>query len=228
MKGPLPDKIAKSLVRIAACLPLLQQAVEKQGAKLSLSVKEIDHIVDVIIRAVCEIIQAWARMAPFLPQGADAQKVADRIFGEGLKFLSYATVKQWSIVDAKLKAIDAEGLAPIFQNLGIMPLLQLAQEKNKQYGDIIGTTQAPEESPEVGAARTALLEEMRTYIIRVVASVDLEEDPQTQARADALLRPIMEWQSPKPSPSSKASDTAETPALPSPGDTQSPAAPNKP
>lgn len=225
LPGPLPDKAAKSLARITSRIPILQQAIEKQGAKLPLTVKEIDHTVDVIVRAICEIVQAWARIAPFLPQGADAQKVADRIFGDGLKFLSFAAVKQWGIVDAKLKAIDAEGLTPIFQNLGALPLLQLAQEKNKLYGDVIGTTQAPEESPEVGAARMALIEEIRVYVIRVVASVDVEEDPQTQARADALLRPVMEWQSPKPSSSGKAQDAAETSPTPSPGNDPNPPTP---
>jgi hypothetical protein len=148
--------------------------------------------------------------------GDDAEKARMRLFGDGLEFVNWKVEKEWAIVHSKIAIIDTqeEGILPILQSLGAMPILEHLRKVHATYGNTIGTTQVPEESPAVREKRDALLESMRIYVVRVSASVE-PDDPGTKERADALLRPLMQWRgnpsAPRPVPGeSEAVSTTDT------------------
>ena len=79
-------------------------------------------------------------------------------------------------------------------SLGGTPFLTHLRAVHATYGAAAGVTQvAPEiDAPKVRAALDALTAAMRRYVVRVASSVD-ESSPRSEARAEALLKPITTW-----------------------------------
>jgi hypothetical protein len=211
----LPPMLTSALVDVAFDREALQKVIGVTPV-VTVTVKEADRAEDTAVVALVTLLFAWGKLAAYLPEGQAAHQAQARLFGSGLEFVNYKVEKEWAIVDSKLKTIDDpnEGLLPVLQSIGAMPMLDHLRRVHAQYGEVIGTTKPAEESPEIGEKRQLLLDAMRTYIVRVVGSVERGK-PETKARAEALLRPVVEWRgspaAPKPAPGDMEEEGA-TPA----------------
>jgi hypothetical protein len=189
----LSPLLTSALADVASDREALQKVIGVTPV-VTITVKEADRAEDTAVVALVTLLFAWGKLSAYLPEGLAAQKAQARLFGSGLEFVNYKVEKEWAIVDSKIKIIDDpnEVLLPVLQSIGAMPMLDHLRKVHAQYGDVIGTTKPAEESPEIGEKRQLLLDAMRTYIVRVVGSVERGK-PETKARAEALLRPVVEW-----------------------------------
>lgn len=180
--------------------------------------KEADRRVDRVAGALHDIAEAWGTLAEFLPEGEGAQLIMERVFADGRRFINLKLKEEWAAVETKLATIERENLLPKFEAIGAAPVVALLKQAQSVYGAVIGTTEAIEEAPEVRECKDALLDSIRFYTLQVVATVKRGK-PETANRADALLKPLREWESTKP-----AKEKAD-PAAPTTGGVISPATP---
>ncbi|MDI1447605.1 hypothetical protein [Polyangium sp. 6x1] len=204
----LPASVLEAVAQVVADRIVLQQAMAKAPSGL-VTVKEADRRVDKVGGAFHDICAAWASLAEFLPAGQDALVLMDRVFPDGRKFVNLKVKEEWAAIETKLATIDREGLIPRIDAIGAHPVLGLLKEMQAVYGAVIGTTEVAVEAPEVRDSRDTLLDSIRAYVIQVAGTVKRGK-PETATRADALLRPIREWESTKPSKDKAGS--AEAPA----------------
>ena len=216
----LPQPITDELAHIVLDRQILLKALAKTPAG-AVTVKEADRRVDKVAGALHDIAAAWASLAEFMAEGQDAQIIMDRVFSDGRRFINLKVKEEWAAIETKLATVDREALLPKVQAIGAGPVLALLKQFQTTYGAVIGTTQAIEEAPEVRDSKDALLDSIRTYVIQVAGSVKRGK-PETAARADALLRPVREWESirhtkEKPEPPEGTSSAASPIAAPGTG-----------
>lgn len=166
------------------------------------TVQDADHTVDDAACALYSLLLAWARLAEYIPEGKTAQMLVNRLFGDGVAFVNYKVEKEWSVIASILKAIAEEDLEPALVSLGAGPMLAQLKKAHEDYGVAIGVTKAEAESPEVGVKRDALLDALRLYVVRVAGTV-VPGDQASEAKVNAMLRPITEWRVEKAKPKSK-------------------------
>jgi len=179
-------------------------------------VRRADRREDAAIGALVGVLGAWARLAGEIEEGDIAKELGDRLFAEGSAFVNDKVEKEWAIVEAKLQAIDAEGLAAKFDKLGAGPLLAHLRGVHEQYGEAIGTTKpvVKAESPQVGLNREALLNSIRQYVVAVRGSVR-KKKPESAEVAEKLLEPLTDWEAePKKRASAKSGGPADAPEVP--------------
>src|SRR5262245_27102882 len=210
---PLPEPLADALHDIKTDRDALQ-TVLAAVAPATGSIKEADRREDNAVGALFDLLSAWARLEGEIPQGDAAAGAIQKIFGnEGLAFVHSPVAKEWAVVDSKLKLIDHHSLDETVDALGATPILKHLRAVHKAYGEIIGTTRpkSPEQEPQVRAKKEALADAIRTYVVRVAATVDRKK-PETRAQAERWLDPLMRWKS---SARGKAR-TEEAPVEPAP------------
>jgi len=215
------DDSNKSLVLPEAVQAALDIVKSDRGALVAIlggppapkpTLRVIDRREDKALRALHDICAVWESLADEIPEGVIGRELRQRLFDAGLGFLTYRPIKEWAVVDAKLKAIDEEGLEAKFNAIGAGPILAHARIVHSLYGEVTGATKAkaPPESPQVREKRDTLLDSIRRYVISVLGSVQRNK-PATQELADKLLAPLVEWTSPAPSKAKdkKADETDE-------------------
>ncbi|MFT3773773.1 MAG: hypothetical protein QM820_51020 [Minicystis sp.] len=95
-----------------------------------------------------------------------------------------------AVAESKLGVITAENLAPEFAALGGAQILTHVQETHTAYVATIEAAKvAPQELTLIREKLDALADAMQVYVVRVVE----RGKPETQKRADELLRPLLEW-----------------------------------
>ncbi len=206
----LPDALATALHDIKTDRDDLQAALTA-AAPATGTIKEADRREDNAIGALFDLLRAWARLEGELPQGLIAAGALETIFGkDGLSLVHFPVKKEWAAVDSKLKLIDHQGLDEAVDALGAAPILKHLRAVHKAYGEIIGTTKprAPDQEPQVREKKETLADAIRTYVVRVAATVD-RKHPATRAQAERWLEPLMSW---KPVPRAKAGGEGTPPA----------------
>ena len=217
----LPPNITEIVTQIADDRAILQAAVAKTPAGV-LTVKEADRRVDKVGGALHDILAAWAELAEFIPEGQKAQIVLERAFQDGRRFINLKAKEEWAAVDTKLTTIDREGLAPNLDAIGAGPVLALLKQVHSVYGAVLGTTEVIEEAPEIRESKGALLDSIRAYVLRVAGLVKRGQTA-TEDRANALMKPILEWESTRAQKEKNAPMAPTTPNAPAhnPGQTGS-------
>lgn len=194
--GNLPPNITEVVVQITTDRTVLQQAAAKAPGGV-LTVKEADRREDRVGGAFHDIFQAWASLAEFIPEGATAQLVMDRLFADGRRFVNLKVQEEWAAVETKLATIERENLGPHIDAVGAGPVLKLLKDVHATYGAVIGTTEPLAEAPEVRQSKDDLMDSLRDYVVQVASTVRRGK-PETAARAEVLMKPILEWVSTKP------------------------------
>jgi len=212
----VPPYVISAVAQIASDRQALQKAIAAGPPAGAITVKEADRVEDLSITSLYALLVAWGRLEEFLPQAKGAQEVVDRVFKDGVAFVNSKVEKEWAVIDSKLKAIADEGLEAKIAAVGAMPILEFLKQTHATYGAVIGTTDAGADPVEIGKHRDALLDSMRVYVMRASGLVERNK-PETQALADALLRPIVEWRSTKPTAKDKAEGSNGHPGAPQPG-----------
>ncbi|TKC89020.1 hypothetical protein, partial [Polyangium fumosum] len=156
----LPQNVVEAVVQIASDRAVLQQAIARTPGTV-VTVKEADRRMDKVGGAFHDILVAWASLGEFLPQGKDARVVLDRLFPEGRSFVNLKVKEEWAAIETKLATVEREGLTGVIGGIGATPVLTLLKEVHTLYGQVIGTTEAPEEAPELRESRYALLDSIR-------------------------------------------------------------------
>jgi len=209
----VPPYVLSAVAQIADDRQALQKAIAAGPPAGAITKKEADRVEDLAITSLHALLLAWGRLEEFLPEAKGAQEVVERIFKDGVSFVNSRVEKEWAIIDSKLKTIADEGLEAKIAAVGALPILEFLKQTHATYGAVIGTTDAAADPVEVGKHREALLDSLRVYVMRASGLVERNK-PETQALADALLRPIVEWRSTKPAAKDKAEGSAAQPGTP--------------
>jgi len=192
----LPQNVVETIVQIVTDRAILQQAIAKAPGAV-VTVKEADRRMDKVGVAFHDILAAWASLQEFLPQGKTAQILLDRLFSEGRTFVNLKVKEEWAAIETKIATVEREGLAGPIGDVGATPVFTLLRDTHALYGQVVGTTDVPGEVPEVRESRHALLDSIRDYVLQVAATVKRNK-PETGTRAEALLKPVREWESTRP------------------------------
>ena len=240
--GKRDKKLAATLIEvvdeIATDRAALQAAVAKAVAPPTpTGIRAADRLEDRAVKALIGLFEAWANIDEEQPLGALGARLNDQIFGSEGRSITQLPVKQeWAVVDSKLRLIEEQKLDAEIAQLGGTAILAHLKKVHIAYGLAVGTTKTPDapESPDVAEKLAALLDSLRSYIVRVAGLVSRKR-PETQALAERLLKPITNWVSPKPAakaqkpaPGTQAA-TAETAAAEKPAPAaEKPAADAKP
>lgn len=196
MPGALPSSISEGRADMQAQKDEAKKAIAALGVKPNLTLRDIDIYTDLIYRAQRQIAGGWALLAEYLPQGKEAQRFLDQMYADGLKATQLRGVEQWTTLESRIGAAKASGVDQVPGTLGAQAVWNLFLSAQESYGKVVGTTEVSQESPQVAKAREDLQDAMRYYVLQVSASVK-KADAGTQARAEALLKPLMEWKSAK-------------------------------
>ena len=173
-------------------------------------IQELDRILDNCWSGVDDRLLGLTKLPGGTAGAAEAASLRRRLFPGGLAFLKLAYRLEWSESQTRLDLIEQEGLgATVDQLVGkaFLPALRLAHEK---YGRALGMDKPIAETgsvPQVRGAFDTFVKALRNYVVKVVASIE-DDEPETQAHADALLAPIQAWAATKRVPSAPAEEEA--------------------
>ncbi|HEX2571215.1 MAG TPA: hypothetical protein VH877_16780 [Polyangia bacterium] len=151
------------------------------------------------IGALHDVCMAWKRLDGRVSQGDIAASLADRLFPDGLSFVTSSPKNVWGVVETKLKIIEHDNLEPQIAELGAAPALAHLRQVHARFGQVTGATGLlrADEPAQVRTHRQELEGSMRLYVVAVAGSIQRRR-PETQALAEALLRPLLEWREPRP------------------------------
>lgn len=178
------------------------------------TIKAIDALEDLGIGVLAKGTKLFAQLADHTPEGKIAAELDARLFNDGLDYVNYKVEQEWAVVEAKLQVIQNENLEPKFAQIGLGHALSFLKQTHLKYGEVIGVTKAGVESLALGTARKALMDAIRVYVVRVMATEEAQK-PETQARVQAMLKPLDDWRVNKSSPKKPAPPDAP-PAPPQP------------
>src|SRR5262245_44663004 len=193
---PLPESVAEALGDLSQALLVLRKAAAKrlappgdpQRAKLA------DQAIDAAWSGFFDWLSGWAKM-PGLAKAKIAGDLSTKLFADGLKFVLLAYKLEWAESDARLLLIKQRKLDVEIKQLGGEDILKALHAAHKAYGEAIGITATPEDSAKIRDALDGFTDALRAYVIRVSASVS-KKDKKSPARAEALLKPIVTWETP--------------------------------
>lgn len=174
------------------------------------AVQELDRILDNCWGGADDRLLGLTKLPPGTPGAAEAASLRKRLFPTGLSFLKLPYRLEWSESQVRIDLIERDHLAPTLADLAGNHFLPAILEAHANYGKALGMTYAlpgTPLAPQVKAPLDAFANALRTYIVKVVASVD-EDDPSTQTLADTLLAPLARWTSP---PAKSGKDAPATP-----------------
>lgn len=213
---PYPKPLGKALTTLTAAHTALQSAVVGQfghGTGESPedvpAIQELDRILDNCWGGLDDRLQGLLRLPAGTPGAAEAATLRKRLFPSGLAFLKLTYRIQWSESQTRLELIDREGLGASVDELAGKVFLPALRQAHENYGRALGMTEAlkqPAGAPRVRGALDAFFGALRTYVVKVLATVEADV-PATQSTADALLAPLAAW-----TPTAKRSGKADAPA----------------
>jgi len=188
------------------------------------AVQELDRIVDNCWGGLDDRLLGFTRLPAATPRLAEAVTLRRRLFPNKLSFLKLPYKLEWSESQVRLDLIERDNLAPAVNDLAGKQFLPAIVEAHGNYGKALGMDKplpGAEGTPQVKGALDAFASALRTYVVKVMASVD-EDVPATQTLADKLLAPLATWTSAAPKPAkaeAPAGGTAPGPTAPADGAT---------
>lgn len=195
-----PDNVRASLRRLADTGSALDRA---RAARQREAPKPPDkRKADVRVDRAWGTLLAWMNAVCALEDGAtpsveEMQRVRDRVFPgpERLGFLSERYKRQWKLGEDRTEVIEREGLAATIDAFGGARFLRNVVAAQQAYGAAVGMTApvapAAPKTP-VRPALDAVLAALRDYVLKVRALAD-PDVPGSEALADRLLHPFVEW-----------------------------------
>src|SRR5262249_24525722 len=136
-----------------------------------LRAKAADLAIDAVWSGIFDWLTGWSKMSG-LPEAQTAASLLLQLFPDGLKFVLLAYKLEWAESDTRLLLIKERGLDAELQKLGGEKILKKLHAAHKEYGEAIGIGGAP--APDIPRIREALddfVDALRTYVVRVTASV---------------------------------------------------------
>lgn len=189
------------------------QSVESKGAELSrlaqlrltdsgskappAEKRKADSQVDNAVGALAQFLDSWARLPDTLPEAQLAAAVRQSLFPDGTSFLKLPFEQEWAQIDRRVTLLKTEGLDKQIEKLGGMAFVVHLREAHRAYGKALGLTAVPAGPSQplmLGEQLEAFASALRSLVIKVTAYRD-EEEPETVALSERLLRPLLGWTS---------------------------------
>jgi hypothetical protein len=202
-KAPKRPTLTPSIKAALVEVRKAREALQKESARVPekpIIVRQADLAEDTAVGALWDVLNGWARLPSSVPGADAARRVIEKLFAEGVAFVTETVDREWAILEGKLHALDAETQAGVAL-VGATPILQHLRTVHATYGDVIGVTSPRAfivESAQVRKKLDALREALRDYVVKVAASVDKKKLAATTARRDALLAPMANVGAPPP------------------------------
>lgn len=199
-QSDLTSGIAKVLVQLTQAHTGLKAALRDQVTPAAPEDPEsdaplCDRRVDACWSGLQDFLTAYSKL-PDVPQAAEAASLKALLYPDGLKFLLIAYELEWAESQARLDRIQTQGLDQRLTALGGGLFLQTLTAAHDAYGKVLGLTKVQAETmvvpPSLRDAMDGFAAALRKYVAKVLGSVD-DDDPATQALADALLAPLATW-----------------------------------
>lgn len=214
VKGPLPVPIRKALRWVQGSLKVLSNAAT---SRLRLAAEDSPVALDAkrVVEAAWGAAYGWCRGLARLPDApeisAPATRLLDALFADGMRFNQMRSQLHWAESQVRLDLIVEDALDEVFAELGGQPILDSIRRAHERYGEVLGITevQCQEDEVPVGTRLREFLDDLRCYVVRVVAHVD-RDDQSTQELSDYLLVPLRTWKS----ASTGSDDVPEDPEFP--------------
>ena len=178
-------------------------------------VRAADTVEDNAFGALFDWLSAFARLpAKAHPEAAQAATVLHSVFAGGLAFLAVRPHDEWQEAELRTRLLAEKGYDKTITLLGGKPFLDEIASAHKAYGEALGITvvKVAVESPAVRVARDNAIDLVRAYVLRVAALVR-RSDPNTEALAQRLLAPLVNW---RDRPVKAAAAEAAAPAVTEP------------
>jgi hypothetical protein len=194
---PSPQTVRRAATRLRESVLALQHDWRRQlGAGLGSLVapRVADSRVDRAMRAMSMRLEALTLLSPSAgPDVEAAQSAYQRLFSEGLRFLTLPYAQQWAHCDRLLSTLDDdEQLAADVEHLVGETTLAEVRAAQAAYGDALGITTARETTDAVSLAEPldAVRNAIIGYALQVVAMQN--DDPSRIPAARKALAPIDE------------------------------------
>ncbi len=200
--GELPAGLQKSYKKLAAALIELEgqivagPAADAPSSYDSAAASAADTKLDRAWGALNDFAQSFLRL-PHDDAGvrADAQRVVDAAFAQGLRFLLLPYKLQWSESKARLQRLGDKATTAALERLGGGLFLKTLSAAHDEYGAALNITVSAEPPPKatrsVREALEAFTAALRVYVMQV-AAYGVEEE-ENRAAADALIAPVARW-----------------------------------
>lgn len=185
----------------------LTQQLQAKAKAESVDRRFIDRKADRHLSAFESWLDGWARIEDDDPSVTAAASLYEVVFGAGLSFTQRRMQVQWAETQRRLTTLMEPKNRALVESLGGARFLHRLEILHREYGAAIGVT---EEAPEAVApvrvleALDATRDALRDYVAKVTASVERDE-PETEALATRLLRPLLDW---KPTQTSRGSTSS--------------------
>lgn len=214
---PAPQPVRRAATRVRDAVLELQQEWRRQvgvGLEILATPREADTRVDRAMRAMSMRLEAISLLsAEAGPDVAIAEKAHQRLYPDGLRFLTLPYPQQWAYCDRLLAIIDDdEELAADVERLVGELTLGEVRAAQKAYGMVLGITSAREVVEAVSlvepldAVRNAII----GYALQIVAMQS--DDASRLPVARKALAPIDELRAVQAAQGRRPDGSTETPA----------------
>ncbi|WP_053235387.1 hypothetical protein [Sandaracinus amylolyticus] len=211
---PAPASLEELVVELASRHSALQSQLVARRAKPGVDAKsavESDRRVDTAWSALRDWLSGWVKLGAAAPRATEIAELDAFLFGDGLGFLGLRYEAQWAAAETRLAGLRARRNEELVRALGGGPFLDVLYAAQARYGEVLGVSgdaPAPPSDAKIRESRDAMLDALREYVVGVLGTVRRSR-PVTAERADELLRPLAQWETPPRASSSAPQDGDE-------------------
>jgi hypothetical protein len=211
----LKSTIIESLGVLLDARDALQRAfiARTQASARADDPRPVDQRVDEAWSAFESWLAGWKRCRK-APRRAEAEALHQRLFPDGLKFLTMKFREEWAESLSKIALLEQREAKQLVRELGGGVFIDEILEAQQAYGEVLGITQAMPKQPEPMELRPHLdraQSALRDYVL-VVAGYGASPRRDARALADRLLAPIHEFESTRSNKPEAPSPNPPTPA----------------
>ena len=214
----LPEPARAQAKKMRTALADLQEAHGKIPAPAASRAhrKAADQRIDNAWGALFDRLSPWRRLpAESSPDVERATQIINRIFPEGLTFLSLAYESEWVESSRRLTTLADEGLMGTLESLVGKPFVTELLAAHAHYGETLGMTGARQESAQETTSlrepMDALRKAMAAYSRALVGLVD-EDDVASITRVEKALSPLIEARRSSTTPKGTGNEPNQPPA----------------
>lgn len=214
---PAPQAVRRAAARLRDSVVTLQQGWRRQiaaGLVLLATPREADTRVDRAYRALSMRLEALTLLhADAGPDVQAAEKAHQRLFPDGLRFLTLPYPQQWAHCDRLLSTLaDDEELAADVERLAGETTLGEVRAAQQAYGEVLGITSAREavDAVSVQEPLDAVREAIIGYALQIIAMQS--DDASRLPAARKALAPIDELRAAQAAAARRPDGSPEAPA----------------
>ncbi|MDP3274882.1 MAG: hypothetical protein Q8Q09_06760 [Deltaproteobacteria bacterium] len=196
LPGVRPEPVQESANELRALLATRPSAKAKPAAGAHPSPRDADAEMDNAWGALIERLKSYARLpAELYPKSRRAVELLEILAPDGLSVLRLAYAKQWSVLEPRVRALNATELRRDVALLVGEDFVAEATRAFDQYGRSLGITESvpvPTKQPDPAQSLRALRETLSELIFQLAASANARK-PASITQARAALRPVDEF-----------------------------------